>query len=232
MTDKVQINDALAKLDHSNADHWTDDGLPRTSVVQKIAGDLSIKRGDIQIAAPGFSRKPPTDIDGIALTPGSGGVEPAPEVVATADVPEPMAEGGEGEQMTEDEVKIILDQNVRGADQALLNAMANVTEAQRLVREAQKGVTKAREDRQSAFPPLSAAANIKQHLAREHARLIEARGGPARIDQAMAFGNSRGWGRPTRQFTLPDGRVVTAGPRTQASRKSPDLVNRRPAARA
>jgi hypothetical protein len=234
MADIQKITDALKMLDHTNADHWTDDGLPRTSIVQKLASDLSIKRGDIQSAAPNFVRKTPTDIEGIAL--GDGGPKAlASEVAAAAEAPtltfDAQATEGEGEQMTEEEVKVILDQNVRSADQALLNAVANVSEGQRIVREAQKAVTKARDDRQSAFPPISASENIKQHLARQQARMMEARGGPARIDQAMAHGNSRGWGRPTRQFTMPDGRVVTAGPRTQHTRKTPDLYNKRPAAR-
>jgi hypothetical protein len=244
MADTQKITDALKMLDHNNADHWTDDGLPRTSVVQKLAGDTTIKRGDIQAASPNFSRTPPTDADGVALMPGSGGggikesggidggTVLAPKVTATADVTESATEGGEGEQMTEEEVRAILMQRVRAADAALAGAIANVAEAQRIVREAQKAATVARAEQQSAFPPISASANIKQHLARQQDRLIAAHGGqPARIDQAMAVGNSRGWGRPTRQFVQPDGKVVTAGPRTQYSRKTPDLVNKRPAAR-
>ena len=229
MADNQKITDALRMLDHYNADHWTDDGLPRTSVVQKLAGDTTIKRGDIQAAAPGFSRKPPTDADGAALK--NDGTILAPEVPDTADVTDLATEGGD--PMTEDEVRVILAQRVKDADRALANAIANVAEAQRIVREAQKAVSAARAEQQSAFPPLSAAENIKQHLARQQARLIAQHGGgqPARIDQAMAYGNSRGWSRPQRQFTMPDGSVVTAGPRTQFSRKTPDLVNRRPAAR-
>ena len=243
MADTQKITDALKMLDHTNADHWTDDGLPRTSVVQKLAGDATIKRGDIQAAAPNFTRTKPTDAEGVALTPGSGGggikegnggidlapIEPiAPEVSATADVTESATEGRE---LTEGEVQAILTQRVRDADQALVDAVANVSEAQRIVRETQKLCNAARAELQSAFPPITAAENIKQHLARQQDRLLAARGYPVRIDQAMAVGNSRGWSRPTRQFTMPDGKVVTAGPRTQYSRKTPDLVTKRPAAR-
>ena len=236
MTDTQKITDALKMLDHANAEHWTDDGLPRTSVVQKLAGDSTIKRGDIQAAAPDFARKPLTDADGATLTPGSGGggIDGGTKLASEAPI-EPPTEGDggiDGGPMTEEEVRVVLDNRVRDADHALLTAMANVTEGQRIVREAQKAVATARNERQSAFPPLSASENIKQHLARQQERLIAAHGGiPARIDQAMAFGNSRGWARPQRQFVQPDGTVVTAGPRVQASRKSPDLVNRRPAAR-
>jgi hypothetical protein len=233
MATKEQITDALAKLNHNDPDMWTDDGLPRTSVVQKLAGDTTIKRSDIQAASPNFSRTVPVDTDGIPLKPGSGGGGIDGGTLLAPEAPiEPTTEGSENEQMTEDEVKAILAQRVKDADHALTGAIANVAEAQRIVREAQKSVSAARAELQSAFPPLSASENIKQHLARQQERLIAQHGGqPARIDQAMAYGNSRGWGRPQRQFAMPDGSVVTAGPRTQYSRKTPDLVNKRPAAR-
>lgn len=57
MTTKETIITALSQLDHSNNDHWVDDGLPRTSVVQKLANDPTIRRQDINEAAPGFARK-------------------------------------------------------------------------------------------------------------------------------------------------------------------------------
>jgi hypothetical protein len=231
MADIQKITDALKMLDHANAEHWTDDGLPRTSVVQKLANDPTIKRGDIQNAAPGFARTVLTDADGVALStetgaaPGSGGGG-APEVMALAPV-EPIIE--DDGQMTEDEVKEILAQRVKEAEQTFKTATANMAEAQRVAREAQKAVGVAREAQQSANPPLSAAENIKRHLASQQERLLAQHGvaPPARIDQAMAHGNSRGWSRPQRQFVQPDGTVVTAGPRTQFSRKTPDLINRR-----
>lgn len=219
MADRIQITDALAKLDHANPEHWTDDGLPRTSAVQKLVGDATIKRSDIQAAAPDFARKLPTDAEGAALTlEGNGGIKSAPQAPI-----EPVIKD-EDEPLTEDEVKMILDQNVHDADQALASAVANVTEAERIVREAQKAFAAAREAKQSAFPPISAAENIRQHLAREQARLrerVEGRAPPNAGDPL------RRYSRPERQFTLPDGRVVTAGPRMQTSRKFPDLINKR-----
>src|SRR5450759_4694930 len=96
--DKEQILEALSKLDHTNNDMWTDDGLPRTSAVQKLVGDTTIKRGDIQAAAPDFARKITTDAEGVAL----GTDTVVAEFTATAAAPiESPTEGDGGVQMTE-----------------------------------------------------------------------------------------------------------------------------------
>jgi hypothetical protein len=58
-----KIRNALAQLDPANDDHWTADGLPSTSAVQKIANDPTIRLRDIQAAAPGLERPKPQDRD-------------------------------------------------------------------------------------------------------------------------------------------------------------------------
>ncbi|AAT69545.1 gp69 [Alphaproteobacteria phage PhiJL001] len=64
----MEIVEALAKLDHKNDDHWTQDGLPRIEVVANISGIKDLKRGQITDAAPDFVRvgddTPPTDDQG------------------------------------------------------------------------------------------------------------------------------------------------------------------------
>jgi hypothetical protein len=50
---------ALAKLDRTNDNHWTQDHKPRIEAVRFLAGDQSVTREDIEAASPGFSRLPP-----------------------------------------------------------------------------------------------------------------------------------------------------------------------------
>jgi hypothetical protein len=56
MTTPVQIKGALGKLDVTNDNHWTADGLPRLDTVKLLAGDQSITREALAMAAPGFTR--------------------------------------------------------------------------------------------------------------------------------------------------------------------------------
>src|SRR5665213_4019984 len=82
MATKENITDALAKLDHTNDNHWTDDGQPRTSVIRELAKDPNITRKEIVTASPGFLRKPPAppaDADGAALIPETGAVAAKPD---------------------------------------------------------------------------------------------------------------------------------------------------------
>lgn len=52
----MNILEALAKLDQSNDEHWTADGLPRVDVIGKMIGQTDLKRQDITNAAPEFVR--------------------------------------------------------------------------------------------------------------------------------------------------------------------------------
>ncbi len=51
----MDIRGALSKLDTTNDDHWTEDGLPRTTAL----GLKNVSRGQITAAAPGFTRYRP-----------------------------------------------------------------------------------------------------------------------------------------------------------------------------
>lgn len=53
----LAILGALAKLVHTNDEHWTKDGKPALVVVEGLVGDKSISRPDVDAAAPGFNRK-------------------------------------------------------------------------------------------------------------------------------------------------------------------------------
>lgn len=50
------IIEALGKLDATNDQHWTADGLPRIDTVKFLMGGQPVDRDDISKAAPGFSR--------------------------------------------------------------------------------------------------------------------------------------------------------------------------------
>lgn len=49
------IIDALSKLDPTNDNHWTQDGMPRLDAVQALSG-VAVKREQITILLPAFSR--------------------------------------------------------------------------------------------------------------------------------------------------------------------------------
>lgn len=52
-----KILEALGKLDPTNENHWTADGLPRIETVRMLAGDQGITREQITAEAPDFSRE-------------------------------------------------------------------------------------------------------------------------------------------------------------------------------
>lgn len=50
------IQDALNRLDPTNENHWTADGLPKVETVRFLAGDQNITREQIQKTDPQFTR--------------------------------------------------------------------------------------------------------------------------------------------------------------------------------
>ena len=53
---KPTLVDVLAELDHSNDDHWNQNGAPSVKAVEKLMGDTSITAADIKEAAPELKR--------------------------------------------------------------------------------------------------------------------------------------------------------------------------------
>lgn len=75
-----KITEALSKLDPSNDNHWTQDGLPRLDTVKILAGDPSLTREAVTAAAPDFNRGTAQGApQGGAGTPVQGGAAPAPQ---------------------------------------------------------------------------------------------------------------------------------------------------------
>lgn len=204
-----KIRQALDLLDHANDEHWTEDGLPRLGIVQRLAADGSFKRADMVEARPGFVRKisvanaPPVPSAPPAPTPPVDESDP-PEMTADGAAVDPTAVASvesESEFVTEEEAREILTDNVHAAEEALHDAQRDLLQGQERVTAAMKGVTQARADLSRKFPPLTPAENIRQFIDSENQKRAAAVGQGhvyAQIDQAMQRGNSRGWARPTR----------------------------------
>lgn len=219
----AKIREALQQLDPTNNEHWTDDGLPREGAVREFAHDTTLSRRDIQAAWPGFQRaadsgdplagetvekvtaKAPALADAapfvksVMAPPEGTGTGPA---TTRADDPGPNPTQNTGAEMSEAEVRDVLESRVRDAEQGLADAQQNVRDAHKGVETARANLNEAKDDLRREFPPLSQNANIKQFIASEQQRRAERVGAgrpAARIDLVMQRSNSRGWRRPARQ---------------------------------
>lgn len=82
------ISDALSKLDPTNDNHWTQDGLPRLDTIRIVSGDPSLSREAVTAANPEFNRESAQAAAsaaqaGGATTPATP-TDPAPPAPATA----------------------------------------------------------------------------------------------------------------------------------------------------
>lgn len=91
---KEKIQEALLKLDTSNENHWTQDGLPRLDTIKILASDPSLTRETVSEAAPGFTRT-----NAVVAAPAADPVPPAapaaiepPPVVIVAPAAQQAAE--------------------------------------------------------------------------------------------------------------------------------------------
>ncbi len=189
---KEKIQAALAELDPKNPEHWTDDGLPVTRMVQSLANEPGIKRSDINEVAPGFSRDPAPSTGPMVAAPTE--TAPAVETLVT-----PVA--------TEADWKAELHADFEDAEAALAQAKQDVSDTRKRENDAQKARDAALLKMNAAFPPMSHAENIQQYLAHENevrAAKHNAVGvyGASQLDQAMAARRSRGWSRPQRGQTV------------------------------
>lgn len=86
-----KIKDALAKLDRSNDNHWTSDGLPRLEVVKELAGYTNQpSRETITATLPGFTRASAGEVAAQEFRDSDTDVEdtlPAVRVAAVSDAP-------------------------------------------------------------------------------------------------------------------------------------------------
>lgn len=209
----IRIRAALAQLDPKNDQHWTDDGLPREDVVRNLANDQTLSRRDIQLAQPGLQRNP---VAVSAAPPAGSGADAAHDPLTGEGLGSDPTKNT-GELMTDAEVRAELERRVTAANQELADAQQGVRDANKRVIDAQTALRDAKIDLTREFPPLSAAANVKEYLASELAQRA-ARAGVyggqvpgSQIDAAMARSNSRGWRRPNRNKPVQTGAYVPAG---------------------
>lgn len=201
----AKIRAALTQLDPAQDNHWTDDGLPRESVVRKAANDQTLTRTEIQEAYPGFQRA--------NMTPQPKAAPDAPQaedpltgepVVSHADPAK-----NTGEFMSEAEVKAELERRVYAAEREIIDAQQAVRDANNRVTKAQNALVTAKAEYTRSYPPMTAAQNIKEFIASEQAQRAAARGGASsQLDTCMQHttargrgngdGNTRGWRRPSR----------------------------------
>lgn len=196
-----KIDAALKQLDPANNDHWTDDGLPKTAVVQKIAKDMTITRSDIQAARPGFDRdlakaslpQQMADFEDPALAPAP---TPAPEPLVQGD--NPASNGEEMVEISDEQLQALLEKRVADGEKLIEDGRSMVARGLKMQEDGQKALMMARRDKNKYFPPITPAQNIQSYLeasnAERAARVAHMRGA-SQLDRARGGGNSRGWGR-------------------------------------
>jgi hypothetical protein len=181
--DKEALAQVLKSFDQSNDALWTDDGSPLMAEVQRRANDKTITRAQVNDAIPGFARKlsakdfveePPDEIDGETHDAGdeTGGdlSEPVMAAVINSD------DDGEDDIFSpegRERIKAIAQKRVLDAELALTAAQTSTVEARRAEYRAEQRLTKRKQELIANFPPISAAENIKQHLARQQEVLME-----------------------------------------------------------
>lgn len=112
---------ALRKLDVSNDDHWTGEGLPRLDVVAELTKQKNVTRSEVNAAAPYFTRENPL----FKLEDATG------ELTKAADEevqPEEIDE-------TPDSVLSVLEQQLAEADEQLAVAEAALQKALKVKQE-------------------------------------------------------------------------------------------------
>jgi len=174
-TPKQAIAEALQSLDHTNDAHWTDDGSPLVSEIQRLANDKTITRAQINEALPGFARKT-EDTVAEEVQPDDEVSDEARGAYQLMKAPEEASDdllAGDDDTAEAERLRRIAYQRVVDAEIAITEAKNAVADATRAVTMAEQRHTRALQLYSSKYPPLTAAENIKQHLARQQEALRE-----------------------------------------------------------
>ncbi len=184
-----EILEALLGLSPGNDEHWTADGLPRLDAVENLLG-ASVTRKQLTNAAPDFNRAMAQSVVDEAASQGDtepsdtdktqpdadpqSPEDPGVTDTATADAGgpddfDPLAEGPGDEEAELDEAVQEAQDRVSAIQQALEQGKLALAEAE-------QALTDAVNAKNSAFPPLSAAAAIQQFQRSEHEKRAAARG--------------------------------------------------------
>lgn len=192
---KEVIAEALKTIDPTNDALWTEDGAPLIAEVQRITGDDTVTREQINDALPGFARTVKNAADDLSDETTPGATQPAaksPTVVS---------------DLTVGDTRNILDRRIIAANLALDEARRDLYAAQQKVTQCEQRLQRAHQDHQRKFPPVTASDAIKAHIEAGQRRRTEAAlaaerpQGPSQIDIAMGRSGKRGESRP--QFFAP-----------------------------
>lgn len=210
VTDEV-IREILKSIDVTDDKLWTEEGTPLVGVVQSRAGDKSITRSQIDAALPGFTRvvRDETAEEPAGETVQNIGVTDTKPLVETSVVAgfDPKVEpevNGPGEAFTPEMTRAVLTRRINDAQDNLNAKRAAVAAAQDEAVKAEHRLSRAVADCQRAFPAITAAENIKAHLAAHQKAAYDAKHGEgawqtSQLDQALKLSNTRGWTRPVRR---------------------------------
>lgn len=188
-----EILEAVMGLQPGNDEHWTTDGLPRLDAVENLLG-ASVTRKQLTNAAPDFNRGhaqslvdeahdaetaglTDTGLEDNASDPDAdplslGDQEETDEGTAGPGGPDdfdPLAEGPGDEEAEMDEAI----QEAQGRVSAIQRGLE---QGKLMLAEAEQDLANAVNAKNSAFPPLSAAAAIQQFQRSEHEKRAAARG--------------------------------------------------------
>lgn len=207
---KDELISALRELDTTNDANWTDDGSPRVDVLRGLLNDATVTRAQINEALPGFSRKgdatPEADLAAQTATGGAPDDQPLDadtedmvlqDAVEELDLNDPTRD----QPLDREQVRVLMKKRIDDASQEIVEAQLSIRNANAHLIAVQKRHSRLIGDFNRRFPPLSAAENIKQHLAAHQARKTAAAQegqGISQVDLAMSQTNRRGWKRPTR----------------------------------
>jgi hypothetical protein len=204
------IINALTRLDHDDDSQWTPEGLPRVSVVQRLAGDTTITLRDIRQVAPDFCR---------VLDPLADPLAEPVEVTGSLDVADPVDDVQvEADQVEDVPLEPEPPMTVHAANQQLADShirLAKAHEGLSLANARVAACTKAWQVATRAV--VTPDALIREHLRSEQAaraeRVANGNAGrrPPRLGSAVdsfafhtrAMGRSAGGGRSFARGGLP-----------------------------
>jgi hypothetical protein len=183
MATQEDIIKALIQLDSGNDEHWTDDGLPRVDIVQKLLKDPDVRRKDINDAKPGFSRAVPGQT-----------TEPEDVLPGEPETFEPTAEAEKDDtsflddnELDQEELQALMRKRCTQAEERLAKARAAVIDAQSYVRKCEQWEAQAKQALHRRFPPMHENDAIKAHLEAQLRQRYERAGyGPSEIDAMRA----------------------------------------------
>lgn len=195
-----KILEALKKLDSSNDNQWTAEGLPQMAIMKLLVGDQSLTREAVEQASPGFCRNP--------LKVGE------PAIVESADASEKGSSGGSGTdpEGESDSAKVSTLEALEIARAHMVEASQRKAEADQAFQQANQALDKCIDACEKAGATETLAVQLKGYFAQQNKTLNEraARksalqgvnvkdifaGLVAPIDQAMTRRKSFGAKRP------------------------------------